>query len=386
MAIAVRKLYKNGSFLYKMKLVAGKDGLDNLVKWIHIIEDVEVSSFLHGNELVFTAGILNKDSGWLLNFAKELYVAGVSAFVVNIGPHTKEIPKEVVSYCNEVSMPLFTIPWKTRMVDMTRDFCYRIMNNENVEINTASTIKNIIFNIGDIDTQVLQMERYGFQRDDRFCFISILLGNGDVENTDTIKNRIALIAERIARRTQDLFIRFAYKEYIVLVLVNYTDEGISDFVSEFVQCVSLETKNDPIHMGISSNQIGMYDQKDNFEKALSAMEMAKRRKKTFDYYDELGIYKVLYAVGDKTILRDFYRSVIGKLERYDRQNDSSLTNMLKTYLANNGSLQIAAEKQYVHRNTVTNQMKKIEEITGYNPLDLQDKVELSLAFMIKNIL
>ena len=180
---------------------------------------------------------------------------------------------------------------------------------------------------------------YYVQRDDRFCFISILLGNGDVENTDTIKNRIALIAERIARRTQDLFIRFAYKEYIVLVLVNYTDEGISDFVSEFVQCVSLETKNDPIHMGISSNQIGMYDQKDNFEKALSAMGMAKRRKKTFDYYDELGIYKVLYAVGDKTILRDFYRSVIGKLERYDRQNDSSLTNMLKTYLANNGSLQ-----------------------------------------------
>lgn len=386
MAITVQKLYKNGAFLYKMKLVAGRDGLDHLVKWIHIIEDVEVSSFLHGNELVFTAGILNKDPGWLLRFSKDLREAGVSAFVVNIGPHTKEIPKEVVSYCNEVSMPLFTIPWETRMVDMTRDFCYRIMNNENVENNTASTIKNIIYNIGDIDTQVMQMERYGFQRDDHFCFISILLGDGGVENTDNIKNRIALIAERIARRTQDLFIRFAYKEYIILVLVNYTQEEISDFESEFIQFALLETKSVPMHMGISSNQIGMYNQKDNFEKALSAMEMAKKRNKICDYYDKMGIYKVLYAVGDKTVLRDFYRSVVGKLERYDRQNDSSLTNMLKTYLENNGSLQIAAEKQFVHRNTVTNQMKKIEEITGYNPLNLKDKVELSLAFLIKNIL
>lgn len=386
MAITVQKLYKNGAFLYKMKLVAGRDGLDHLVKWIHIIEDVEVSSFLHGNELVFTAGILNKDPGWLLRFSKDLREAGVSAFVVNIGPHTKEIPKEVVSYCNEVSMPLFTIPWETRMVDMTRDFCYRIMNNENVENNTASTIKNIIYNIGDIDTQVMQMERYGFQRDDHFCFISILLGDGGVENTDNIKNRIALIAERIARRTQDLFIRFAYKEYIILVLVNYTQEEISDFESEFIQFALLETKSVPMNMGISSNQIGMYNQKDNFEKALSAMEMAKKRNKICDYYDKMGIYKVLYAVGDKTVLRDFYRSVVGKLERYDRQNDSSLTNMLKTYLENNGSLQIAAEKQFVHRNTVTNQMKKIEEITGYNPLNLKDKVELSLAFLIKNIL
>jgi hypothetical protein len=57
MAIMVRKLYKNATFLYAMNLVAGKGGMNNLVQWVHIIEDESVSAFLHGGELVFTAGI-----------------------------------------------------------------------------------------------------------------------------------------------------------------------------------------------------------------------------------------------------------------------------------------------------------------------------------------
>ena len=147
----VNKLYKNGTFLYQMKLIAGRNGMTNLVQWVHIIEDDSVSSLLHGNELVFTAGILNHDKDWLLGFTKKLYEANVSAFVVNLGPYIKEIPKEVAAYCDEVNMPLFTIPWQTRMVDMTRDFCHRIMNTEHAEASMATTIKNMIFKIGDME-------------------------------------------------------------------------------------------------------------------------------------------------------------------------------------------------------------------------------------------
>ncbi len=68
MSVMVKKLYKNGTFLYKMQLLAGRNGLNNLVQWVHIIEDPTVISFLHGNELVFTAGILNqgRTGCWIL--------------------------------------------------------------------------------------------------------------------------------------------------------------------------------------------------------------------------------------------------------------------------------------------------------------------------------
>lgn len=386
MAIIVKKLIKNGTFLYKMKLIAGSSGLTNLVKWVHIIEDAEVSSFLHGNELVFTAGILNRDKEWLLNFARNLYEVGASAFVVNIGPYTKEIPEEVVQYCNEVSMPLFTIPWETRMVDMTRDFCHRIMNNDQVENSMATTIKNVIFNIGDLEPQILQMERYGYKRSSKFCFICIHMDNPNNSIIDYKWDELKMNGEKIAKRIGELFISFTYKECLVLVLVDYDYEEIETFVQEFLKTVTRGKKGLPLHLGISSNQQGVLNQDKNFDKAFSAMEMAKSRKETYLFYDKLDVYKVLYAVNDKSVLRSFYNDTIGKLEKYDRENSSELTELLRTYLENNGSLQLVSEKQFVHRNTVTNQLKKIEKITGYNPLELEQKVMLYLGFYIKDII
>ncbi len=358
----------------------------NLVNWVHIIEDDDVSKFLRGNELVFTAGILNKSEDWLLNFTKRLHEAGTSAFVVNIGPHTSNIPEKVIDYCNEVNMPLFTIPWETRMVDMTRDFCRRIMNNEQVETRITTTMKNIIFNIGDIESQVQQMERHGYMRDGSFCFISLMLDIKSGQSPDLTLTQLGKMAERIAKRMQDLFITFSYKGYLILVLVNFGDEEIKSFVEEFSTSAARITNEWNMHFGISSNKMGVFNQKNNFEKALSAMKMSKQQSTPYCYYDELGMYKILYAVNDKSVLRNYYKEIMGKLDAYDMENSTNLTEMLNTYLKNNSSLQIVAEKLFVHRNTVTNQLKKIEEITGYNPLELEDKIKLCMAFYIKSIL
>ncbi len=386
MAIMVKKLYKNGTFLYQMKLIAGRNGLTNLVQWVHIIEDCNVSDFLHGKELVFTAGILNSEKDWLLKFAHKLYEAGVSAFVVNIGPHTKEIPQDVIEYCDEVNMPLFTIPWQTRMVDMTRDFCHRIMNNDHVEDSMATTIKNIIFKIGDLDTQVQQMERYGYQRDGYFCFVSIYAKGMDGFYSQEYNDILANYAEKTARSIREMYISFTYKECLILVLVDYSDEDIQNFVHEFLRLSNREKDRCRLHMGISSNQQGLFRQDKNFEKAMSAMEMATRRNEPCSFYDKLDLYKVLFAVNDKSILRSFYHETIGKIESYDKKNDTELVKLLRTYFENNASLQLVSEKLYIHRNTVTNQLKKIESITGYNPMELEDRVKLYMGYYMKDII
>ena len=275
-----------------MNLVAGRNGLTNLVQWVHIIEDSDVSAFLHGQELVFTAGILNKEKDWLLKFARRLHEAGVSAFVVNIGPHTKEITKEVIDFCDEVNLPLFTIPWQTRMVDMTRDFCLRIMNNDHVEGSMATTIKNIIFKVGDLETQILQMERYGYQRDGHFSFVSIYAVGKNGVYSQEYMDVLANYAEKTARSIQELYISFTYKDCLILVLVDYSDDDIKNFVKEFLRVVRPEKSEYVLSMGISSNQQGIYNQDKNFEKALSALDIAKRKNEICSFYDKLDLYRV----------------------------------------------------------------------------------------------
>lgn len=386
MAIMVKKLYKNGAFLYNMKLIAGQKGLNNLVQWVHIIEDDSVISFLHGNELVFTAGILNNKKDWLLNFAIQLKEVNASAFVVNLGPHTKEIEDNVIEFCNKENLPLFTIPWETRMVDMTRDFCHRILNDVQIENDLSTTIKNIVFNVGDLETQILQLERHGCHRDSMLCFISITISNLGHGSFEDYQLDIQRIAEKIAKSIHELYISFLYQDSLILALINYTDAEIEGFVKDFFENASIKLKQFHIHMGISPNQPGLNNQNKNFEKATSAMKMACKFKENYLYYNKLGIYKILYATNDKDVLRSFYNDTLGKLVAYDRQNRSNFTELLRVYLENNGSIQLVSEKLYVHRNTVLNHLKKIESIVGVNPLELEGRVNLYMAFYIKDIL
>lgn len=382
----VKKLYESGAARYQMKFLAGGNGLDNPVQWVHIIEDSDVISFLHGGELVFTAGILNSYDEWLLHFAQELHAVGASAFVVNIGPHTKEIPKDLIDYCNEVALPIFSIPWKTRMVDMTRDFCRCIIKSEQMDINITTTFKNILFNVGDIDSQILQMERYGCQKDSRICFVSLNVSGERSEVYDAEK-RLKVLAEKTAKAIHDFFISFSYNEQRILVLINYENNEITAFVNEFLRKVKNEMSALRLHIGVSLNQTGIAGQYKNMKRAVCAMELAKSKGETVVYFEKLGmIYKLLNSVEDNDVLKSFYFDVIGKLEKYDRENDTSLAKMLQVYLENNGSLQAVAKKQFVHRNTVINQLKKIEKVTGYDPMELSDKLMFYMGIYIKDIL
>lgn len=386
MALEVSKLYSNSGALYQMKLLAGNKGLNNLVEWVHIVEDEQVSLFLHGHELIFIAGYMCSDSEWLVRFTKNIYQAKASAFVINIGPYIKTIPQEVIDFCNEVNLPLFTIPWKTRMVDMTRDFCARIIHNQNVEASISTTIKDIIFKIGDLDTQIQQMERYGFTRESYFCFVNISLNNIHGEHESVNMEKLKLYVEQIARTRQQLFISFTYQYNLVVVLSENGMDNVSKFVDKLMEVVGAEKSAFSIYIGVSSIMQGFTNQDTNFDRAIEANEMAKKKNVRVNYYDDLDIYKVLMAVKDKKTLYEFYYDVFGKLEQYDMENDTDLMGFLQSYLENNGSPQLVSEQQFIHRNTVNNQIKKIEKITGYNLLNLDEKVRCSVGFLIKDIL
>lgn len=270
------------------------------------------------------------------------------------------------------------------MVDVTRNICYRIIKSEETEASIASTIKNIIFKVGDLDTLISQMERYGYLRDSRFCFIAIAFENSQNKDKEYNMKKIKMYSEKIARSIHQLYISFAYNDCCILVLVDYSDYDIDNFVNTFLK----NWDNDlwKIHIGISENLNDIRVQDENFNKALTAMKMAKKRGKKVRDYKKLDIYKLLLNSKDKQILKEYYEDTIGKLEKYDEENNTDLTEFLYMYLKNNGSQSLVAEKQYIHRNTVNNQLKKIEKITGYNPLDLEEKLRFYLGFYIKDLL
>ena len=380
MAVTVNQLCKKCNQNYGLKAVAGFNGFNNLVEWVHIMESSNVGAFLRGQELVFTTGVMNNTGRWLLEFVKQLDKASASGLIVNIGPYIPAIDTEVIEYCNERNFPLFTLPWKTRVVDMTRDFCTIISQSINHDTDVSNAFKNLVLNIGNRENQLTSLESSGFNRNGSYYVVCIGSRNSD-ENLD---DKVNVLSEQTAKAISDLYCSFEYNGCIIALLYKYNKLDLEAFCKDLKNLC--KSKSIEISIGVSSKIAGMDKKTKGFEYAVSAYNMAVKRDFYCMFYEDMDIYKLFVEVSDKSVLKDYYNEVLGKLEEYDNEHGSNYLEFLKTYLDNNASPQLVSEKEFIHRNTVVNYLKKIDTITSMNLFDLGVKVKCIIAFAIRDFL
>ena len=104
LGIVVRELFAEFGAKYQMRLLAGEKGLNRVMDWVHILEDVEAAKFLNGNELIFTTGIGKNMEHWLMCLIQGIYQRNACGMIVNIGPYIEEIPEEVIQFCEKKSL------------------------------------------------------------------------------------------------------------------------------------------------------------------------------------------------------------------------------------------------------------------------------------------
>jgi len=102
-------------------------------------------------------------------------------------------------------------------------------------------------------------------------------------------------------------------------------------------------------------------------------------------FNDLGSYGLLLGLQDTLSLEVFYDSVLGRLREYDEQSSSELVKSLACFLEANGHWGDAADRLYVHRHTLRYRMKRVEEITGRDLDQSQDRMEFWLALKAKEL-
>lgn len=173
MAISVRNLYELTKDKYKIKLIAGEEGLDNDVRWMYFMEDTEVADFLYGREFVITTGLTKKDERWFMDLVNKLIDRNACGLILNVGKYITDIPKELISYCNERSFPIFTMPWEIHIVDIVKEYCVKIFLSEQSEDNVSEALNQIIFNYKESTKYIKLIEDSGFNKDDDYIITLI---------------------------------------------------------------------------------------------------------------------------------------------------------------------------------------------------------------------
>lgn len=385
MAITLRELCKYSKENYAMNLICGESNLNNLVNWVHMLEDPETATFLHGQELIFTTGIGHDTTEWLTDFVKGLVVNQASGLVLNIGPYIKSVPEELISFCKKVQFPLFMIPWSTRIVDITNDFCRKIIKAEENEITFASAFRNAIFFPENVSEYRSVLEHKEFDLEAQFAVVAVSLHVPTNDRFSEYEKVVRLHLTKILYSYSDRLSLFRQDKYLIVVLQSFPIKVVEDAFDRLNEICNHGDKAYKLCVGISDNDLGIASLTRNYKRAIAVLNFAEKQGSDKISYRNMGFYQLLIEIEDTQVLKRFYENTLGQLVDYDEKNGTDYIATLKAYLDSNASVQEVAKETFVHRNTINYKIKKIKEILQCE-LDYQEGLKLLFAFHIKDLL
>ncbi|MCI9872687.1 MULTISPECIES: PucR family transcriptional regulator [Arthrobacter] len=100
--------------------------------------------------------------------------------------------------------------------------------------------------------------------------------------------------------------------------------------------------------------------------------------------ERLSLTSLLLASEDVP-LADMASESLNPLRAFDAAHGAELMATLESYLGNNGSVAAVAEELTLHRNTVRYRLAQITELTGYDPAQTADRVQLWLALAVQRL-
>lgn len=390
MAIALSTLIKKVSHL-DITLIAGQNGISNLVSWVHMVETTEACTFLEGREFAFTTGVGLNANLSIFDLVENIWKNNAAGIALNIGPFIDTIPQEVIDFGNAHDFPIFTVPWKTHIAEVMRIFSYMITKSEQANFAIAAAFKNAISFPKQEELYVVPLSQYNFNIHWNYyaCVTHITLLNQQPISQERLES-LCLNIDTHLRHYKYTNFAVLYNEHLLIAITgNYSEESMQAFIHELHEYLSLYlAKNEEFFISIGKSTKSLRCLYKSYNQALSMQNLKGIENSTSNIlsYSNMGIYKLLLGIEDKDIMEEYYENTILPLIEYDQKNHSDLADVLWTYLKHDGSVKDTADELYVHRNTINYKLGRAAEILGLNLSSLDVRLQLTLGFMLRNML
>ncbi len=379
MAITLEKLCEGCEARYQMELAAGRGGIGNTVRWVHMVEDREVPDFLHGNELIFTTGIGHiSGEERLTAFVRNLKERDACGVVINIGPYISHIPRNVLEYCDDNDFPIFTLPWRVHVIDITYDFCSRIIENQRSEISLADAFRSVIRERRYASEYREVFAAAGFTDDRRLRAAALRFEQKGSFVTGRIVRSNSEKLWHIFRSDSSPTALYPDRETLILFKQDWEEARLTASLERLEK--SCAPAGIVFHIGLSEERTGLVGVPELYQQARAALLHAEAGDSRRAEYRQIGSDKLLCAA-DGAVLRDFLEHTVGAILRYDREHGTEFGRLLESHIETDGSVASVAQRLGVHRNTVNYQLGRAKKVFSLT-LDQTERAELMPAFRI----
>lgn len=397
MALSLNSIYQETKNLYHLNLICGKKGLDRIMNWVYVAEDTSTTNFLHGGELVITTG-MSKDysSQWLYHFIEKLIQQNTCGLILNIGKYLfqDDISPKIYNLCEKYDFPLFTMPWKVHIYDITRNYYERIFNDVKITDTITEAFIDLIHQ-KETSHALSVLKQNGFPTDKKYGLCCITF--------EPIQENIPSLLSEVKNYSINFFWITFYQltsrvfpnchicqtSEECLLIVPAAQISFSHLINHFqilLGQLSEHLHNYRIHGGLGTIAHTVSDLAKSYLHAKSALIMAKAKQEIFCSFDNLGFFRILLCVNDKEILRSYSEEKLGLIKKYDEDHGGCYLDTLYHYLIYQGSIIKTAHAMYCHRNTVNYRIHILKDNLGLEIDHTQARFELMAAFLIEQYL
>lgn len=393
MALSLQTVLNFTETPFKLKLLSGRQGIKKNVSWVCYAEDKETIEFIRGNELAITLGVnfeRSKDNlgihsenemfEYLKEFVDEFIKHDATGLVINTGKYIKEVPQKLIEYCDEKGFPLFSMPWEIHTIDLMQEVGNMIANDN---LNTKSIEKyfyKAIFEKKDFDP--LQIKNTVFRDAKQFMILLVELKK-ELFNDDMMK------IKRYVEYNFCSHLNIKQNEYACLIhnhkiIFILQDSGFYE-IQEIFNTAKADKFFKDSAVSISDSTNSVEGLSEIYPHAEAALEINANPEK-INFYDDLGLYKILIDVKNPEVLRSFYKEKLGKLDEFDAAKKEDFLQTLTLYLKTGGNILKVSDLNNAHRNTIIYRINKMQELLNLDFSDGEVRTELQVALYIKNLL
>lgn len=380
--VNLNMIYCNLRQVYNLKLLAGERGLENQISWIYYTEDHRTVKYIRGNELIITTGMVTASAPeelipWLSILIDKLISLKAAGLIINVGNYIPAVPDSIIEYCENRDFPLFTMPWEVRLVDILRDVCNYLFENEQRERNIVAALSVAIFSPENISLYENNLRHNGFDSSENYAAICI-----DISQMSNPRQQMPRLINMSLYQTMIKYSLMFKNDEMVLVLYRPAYELIQEVCMNIQH--TFKSAQLSLHMGVGSILPDIRQLHVSHQRAHACLELALRQNMPLVMYEELGFRKLFIHMDRKSLIQ-FSDQTLSKLRNYDNEHQTDYMGLLRLLLSENMNIQSTARKSYCHRNTIIYRLQRIRELVGSELHTEEERLKFQIAFYIKDM-
>lgn len=387
-----KDLYTLTSFT-KAKIIAGRQGVSNSIRWAYKVEEMEFGKWIKGRELLVVSNGITKYTEFslykIVQTAIKHHVAG--ALLMMGKGYVEEVSPQVITLANKYGFPLFTMNWNdVPLVELFEELGHAIAYQDSLERQKDDVLANILFGSYDRhNEQFLNTKVKGYGISPPYQIFAL---HFFTDQDEMVQER-----EYIVRKIMEICGTY----HICVLLTKYSGNFVgllhadpdhhmkwTGLQEDMVVFIQNEYPTWSFILGVGSPYVELKQMHKSFQEATQCITLSHKLKKRDHIllYEQLGFYNLLLQIENEEILYQYCNQILGSLMEYDKENHMELIKTLKYLLNTNCNILETSKQMFIHRNTVKYRIQRIEELTGRSLGETINKTYFQTGLMVLNYL